>query len=104
MKKFSVLMLTLLVSASAYAQRGTVRSNNDYSSSVNGTAATGYLGFGQGALNIGADFEATMSNDAGVGGYFMLLTDAEKNNSDIRPQIIAFGGEAKVHYRPGAWD
>ena len=103
MKKFSVLILTLLISASAYAQRGTVRSNNDYSS-VKGTSATGYLGFGQGALNIGGDFEAAMSNDAGFGGYFMLMTDAEKNNSDIRAQIIAFGGEAKVHYRPGSWD
>ncbi len=104
MTKFSVLIVLLLVSASAYAQRGAVRTNNDYSSSMSSTAATGYLGFGQGALNIGADFEAAMSNDAGVGGYFMLMTKAEKNNVDIRPQIIAFGGEAKVHYRPGAWD
>jgi hypothetical protein len=104
MKKFSVLMLTLLVSASAYAQRGTVRSSSDYSSSMSGTAATGYLGFGLGALNIGADFESAMSSDAGVGGYFMLMTNAEKNNADIRAQIIAFGGEAKVHYRPGSWD
>lgn len=97
-------MLTLLVSASAYAQRGTVRSQNDYSTSMTGTSVTGYLGFGQGALNIGADFESAISSDAGVGGYFMLLTDAERSNVTIRPQVIAFGAQAKVHYRPGSWD
>ena len=104
MKKLSVLVLTLLVSASAYAQRGGVRSSNDFSSSMSGTSVTGYLGFGQGALNIGGDFESAMSSDAGIGGYFMLLTDAERSNATIRSQVIAFGAQAKVHYRPGAWD
>jgi Outer membrane protein beta-barrel domain len=104
MKKLSVIVLTFLVSTSAYAQRGSVRSSNDFSSSMSGTSVTGYLGFGQGALNIGADFEAAMSSDAGVGGYFMLLTDAERNNATIRSQVIAFGAQAKVHYRPGDWD
>lgn len=104
MKKLSLVILSLLVSGSAYAQRGNVRSSNDFSSSMNGTSVTGYLGFGQGALNIGGDFEAVMSSDAGIGGYFMLLTDAENNGATIRPQVIAFGAQAKVHYRPGSWD
>lgn len=104
MKLFSALAVALLVSSTAFAQRGNVRSSNDFSSSASNTAVTGYLGFGQGALNIGADFESAMNSDVGVGGYFMLFTDAENNNVNIRPQVITFGGQAKVHYRTGDWD
>lgn len=104
MKRFSVLLLTLLVSTSAYAQRGTVRSNNDYSTASGRNAATGYLGFGSGAVNVGGDFEAISGSDSGVGGYFMFLSEAEENNNTVRQEVITFGASAKVHYRPGSWD
>lgn len=104
MKQLSIFMLTLLVSASAYAQRGTVRTSNDYSSSSRANAVTGYLGFGSSAVNIGGEFEAAINSDSGIGGYFMLLTEEETRGVSVRPQVIAFGGNAKVHYRPGDWD
>lgn len=105
MKMLSVLTLTLLVSTSAYAQRGGVRSNNDFSTPTGQNTATAYLGFGSGAVNVGGDFEAIMSSDAGVGGYFMFLSEAENDfNATVRPEVIAFGANAKVHYRPSSWD
>lgn len=105
MKLLSVLTLTLFVGISAQAQnRGNVRTSNDFSSSMSGSAITGYLGFGQTALNVGAEFESAMNSDAGIGGYFLLLTEGKDNGRTYRPQIITFGGDVKVHYRPGDFD
>ena len=51
---------------------------------------TALLGFTNGAANIGVDY-ASMTDDAGFGGYFMLQTEKKP----MITQIMSFGGLLK---------
>lgn len=53
------------------------------------------LGFSQGAVNFGADFEHTLDATTGVGGYFLY---SSKDSDTGKPQTISVGGFVPVHF------
>lgn len=53
------------------------------------------LGFSQGAVNFGVDFEHALDNSTGVGGYFHY---ASKDTDSGKPQVISLGGFMPVHF------
>ncbi len=59
-------------------------------------SVTGNLGFTNSAINIGATYEKNIDN-VGMGGYFFLQTDKEKNGTKIVRQTTSLGGIIKLH-------
>lgn len=60
---------------------------------------TPLLGFSQGAVNFGANFEHQLDAGTGIGGYFHY---ASKDDSPGvgKPQVISFGGYMPIHFTP----
>ena len=55
----------------------------------------GILGFSQGALTFGADYERRLDSVLGVGGYFQFSSEQKDNVS--KNQTISFGALAPLH-------
>ena len=55
------------------------------------------LGFRQGALHIGADFEAKQTSLYGFGGYFFMQTEQDGANEAAVAEVMAIGGNVPLH-------
>lgn len=95
--KTVLLITTLFVSMTAFAQRGTpAKSSATYSSSRDAEIA-GNLGFTMGAPNLGVHYTALSNSNYGWGGYFFYQGKKEKNSVAVVNDIMSFGGFAKIY-------
>jgi hypothetical protein len=74
-----IIIATLLISGTAFAKEGNF--------------ARGIIGFSQGALNIGADYEK-LNDNTGVGGYILFSGDEEDAG---KSEVLTIGAMVTAH-------
>ena len=93
MKNLGFLILATVISSLASAQ--------DYSPSKN--SIYGGLGFTEGGLGIGVDYEYNGLRDFGVGGYVRIYQKDDKGTNQ-KEGITTLGGFIRPHFTKKSWD
>ncbi len=68
-----------------------------------GTSVSGLVGFGQGGIGLGADYEMTVEPNVGWGGMFRYYSGLN-DLTNAAPKIFFFGAFVRPHWNRGNWD
>lgn len=94
------ILCSFIVGFQAHAQQDLFGNNNQSAQAVGSTEAAafrGLLGFTQGAINFGAEYESRKSSIRSVGGYFFYQTERKEGGVIEVPQVMALGGYMPLH-------
>ncbi len=94
--KLAAGIFALIAMTTTYAQE-TANVNSQHSLLVN-------LGFSEGGMALGADYENGANRTFGWGGYLRLYPDNDDRDLGNAAQINAFGAFIRPHFTRQAWD
>jgi hypothetical protein len=100
----ALLLLACVFSSFAFAKVSTVRSSTPAASEAAGDKAV-YLNlvpYG-GGIGFGGKFEMASTSNFGFGGGVLILPE-KKSGTDLRPSLIALGGNVVLHFPVDMFD
>lgn len=98
MKIISAVFALCLISLPAFAEYSeSAFAKYDYS-------AWAAIGFTQGGLSLGGDFEYAADRTYGIGGLTRFYQQDDEHPTQSAPGIFMFGGYVRPHFHRRAWD